>query len=129
MSHELPTPRLELTDAAYRQIRLIQSHDYTLEGLSFRIKIGGKGCGGFTYLTAFSEARPDDVRVEAIAPAGSLTVLMDRFTAFYAQRMRLDYRLDETTHEEGFVPENLNEKLYAGKFYKDTDLVPPADFL
>ena len=55
---------LFVSDSAVRQIQLMQDHDYTLEGLLFRIKIGGKGCGGFTYDTGFSEHHTDDLKIE-----------------------------------------------------------------
>ena len=41
--------KIFVTDSAVRQIQLMQENDYTLEGHSFRIKIGGKGCEGFTH--------------------------------------------------------------------------------
>ena len=48
--------KVELTEAAFEQIRLIKSNDFTLDGHSFRLKIGGKGCDGFTYDTGFSQS-------------------------------------------------------------------------
>ena len=45
--------KLQVSGAAIQQIKLMLEHDYTLKGKIFRIKIGGKGCGGFTYQTGF----------------------------------------------------------------------------
>src|SRR6476660_9505537 len=100
--------QLLITDSAVRQIQLMQENDYTLEGLSFRIKIGGKGCGGFTYDTGFSERHADDLLITKKYPLinAELTILMDPFTAFYTQKATLDYLLDTTSNEEGFVVEN-----------------------
>ena len=60
--------KLFVSDSAVRQIQLMQQNDYTLDGLSFRIKIGGKGCGGFTYDTGFSEFHADDLVIETDYP-------------------------------------------------------------
>ncbi len=114
-------PELLLTDAARRQIQLIQRHDYTLAGRLFRIKIGGKGCGGFTYETGFSDPLADDLRLDC----DGVTILMDRFTAFYTRRATLDHRLDPEVNDEGFVVDNPDTDLYRGKFFKDPSMVPP----
>jgi len=121
-----PLPKLEVSDSAMQQIQLILRHDYTLSGMSFRVKIGGKGCNGFTYQTGFSEPLHDDVviTVSHTTNAAPLEIRMDPFTAFYTQHAALDYRLEADQHEEGFVLTNHHEALYKGKFYKDTTLVP-----
>ncbi len=116
-----------ITDSAVRQIQLMQENDYTLEGLQFRIKIGGKGCGGFTYDTGFSERHPDDLVIRKSYPAIDLelTLLIDPFTAFYTQSFTLDYLLDPASNEEGFVVSNAAEGQHKGKFFKDTSKLPP----
>lgn len=120
---ETPTDlQLDITPAALTQIQLLQQHDYTLEGMSFRIKIGGKGCGGFTYETGFSLPRPDDLSLTV----QGVTVLMDPFTAFYTKTATLDFALEVETGDEGFIVDNKAGDLYKGKFFKDTSLVPPA---
>ncbi len=118
---------LFITDSAVRQIQLMQENDYTLEGLNFRIKIGGKGCGGFTYDTGFSERHPDDLIVKKFYSAINyeLMVLMDPFTAHYASNLTLDYLLDTGSNEEGFVITNPDESNYRGKFFKDETKLPP----
>ncbi len=119
--------QLLITDSAVRQIQLMQDNDYTLEGLSFRIKIGGKGCGGFTYDTGFSEKHEDDLIIKKKYPLikSELTILMDPFTAFYTQEATLDYLLDTSSNEEGFIVNNAAEGTHAGKFYKDESKLPP----
>lgn len=119
--------RMLVTDSAVRQIQLMQQHDYTLEGLQFRIKIGGKGCGGFTYDTGFSEPHPDDLYLKKNYPliGMELTILMDPFTAFYTQDFTLDYLLDPSSNEEGFVVNNAAEGEHKGKFFKDESKLPP----
>ena len=119
--------QLLITDSAVRQIHLMQENDYTLEGLSFRIKIGGKGCGGFTYDTGFSERHPDDLVITKKYPLinAELTILIDPFTAFYTQSATLDYLLDTSSNEEGFVIENAAEGSHKRKFFKDETKLPP----
>jgi Fe-S cluster assembly iron-binding protein IscA len=118
---------LFITDSAIRQIQLMQENDYTLEGLSFRIKIGGKGCGGFTYDTGFSEPHDDDLIITREYPLihYKLQLLIDPFTAFYTQDVTLDYLLDINNNEEGFVVTNAREGEHRGKFFKDENKLPP----
>jgi Fe-S cluster assembly iron-binding protein IscA len=119
--------KLFVTDSAVRQIQLMQENDYTLEGLKFRIKIGGKGCEGFTYDTGFSEPHPDDLVVTLKYPSigYQLEILMDPFTAYYTQESTLDYLLDPNSNEEGFVLNNSAQGQHRGKFFKDESKLPP----
>jgi iron-sulfur cluster insertion protein len=119
--------KLFLTDSAIRQIQLMQKNDYTLEGLFFRVKIGGKGCGGFTYDTGFSELHPEDLVIKKNFASINfdLVVLMDPFTAYYTQEATLDYLLDPESNEEGFVVINAAEGSHKGKFFKDESKLPP----
>ncbi len=119
--------KLFITDSAVRQIQLMQENDYTLENLSFRIKIGGKGCGGFTYDTGFSEFHADDLVLETDYPLikFKLKILIDPFTAFYTQDSTLDYLLDPANNEEGFVVTNAADGEHKGKFFKDESKLPP----
>jgi Fe-S cluster assembly iron-binding protein IscA len=118
---------LFVSDSAVRQIQLMQLNDYTLEGLEFRIKIGGKGCGGFTYDTGFSELHPDDLIIEKSFPLinFNLKILMDPFTAFYTQEANLDYLLDPQNNQEGFILTNAADGDHKGKFFKDESKLPP----
>ena len=118
---------LFVTDSAVRQIQVMQENDYTLEGLSFRIKIGGKGCEGFTYDTGFSEPHGDDLVIKKSFPLINfeLTLLMDPFTAYYTQELTLDYLLDTTNNEEGFIVNNAADGQHRGKFFKDENKLPP----
>jgi iron-sulfur cluster insertion protein len=119
--------KMFVSDSAVRQIQLMQQHDYTLDQLHFRIKIGGKGCGGFTYDTGFSSPHPDDLYLIKSYPLihFELTILMDPFTAFYTQEFTLDYLLDPTTNEEGFIVTNAADGEHKGKFFKDESKLPP----
>jgi Fe-S cluster assembly iron-binding protein IscA len=129
MKNSLTSQDLDLiiSDSAVRQIQLIQENDYTLHGLCFRIKIGGKGCDGFTYETGFSAVDPQDLIIKKEFPliAFHLEILMDPFTAFYSQKVELDYLFEETTNEEGFVVKNSSQKDHRGKFFKDESKLPP----
>lgn len=119
--------KLFVTDSAVRQIQVMQENDYTLDGLSFRIKIGGKGCEGFTYDTGFSEKHADDLVIVQDYPLINfkLSVLMDPFTAFYTQELTLDYLLDTSNNEEGFIVNNAADGQHRGKFFKDEAKLPP----
>lgn len=119
--------KLFITDSAVRQIQLMQDNDYTLEGLEFRIKIGGKGCGGFTYDTGFSERHPDDLVIIKEYPLinYTLTILIDPFTAYYTQEATLDYLLDLSNNDEGFVLNNAADGEHRGKFFTDETKLPP----
>jgi iron-sulfur cluster insertion protein len=119
--------KIFITDSAVRQIQVMQENDYTLEGLSFRIKIGGKGCEGFTYDTGFSEKHVDDLVIKRSYDLINfeLTILMDPFTAFYTQELNLDYLLDTTNNEEGFIVTNAADGQHRGKFFKDETKLPP----
>jgi Fe-S cluster assembly iron-binding protein IscA len=105
----------------------MQENDYTLENHLFRIKIGGKGCGGFTYDTGFSLPDPDDLLIEKDFPMINyrLKVLMDPFTAYYTQEATLDYLLDTNKNEEGFTLTNAQDGAHRGKFFKDESKLPP----
>lgn len=119
--------KLFVTDSAVRQIQVMQENDYTLAGHLFRIKIGGKGCEGFTYDTGFSEPHADDLLIEQNYPLINfhLKVLIDPFTAFYTQELTLDYLLDTTNNEEGFIVNNAADGQHRGKFFKDEAKLPP----
>jgi Fe-S cluster assembly iron-binding protein IscA len=119
--------KLFVTDSAVRQIQVMQENDYTLAGHSFRIKIGGKGCEGFTYDTGFSERHVDDLVIVQDFPIikFTLTILIDPFTAFYTQELTLDYLLDTTNNEEGFIVNNAADGQHRGKFFKDEAKLPP----
>jgi hypothetical protein len=55
-----------------------------------------------------------------------MEVLMDPFTAFYLQKSSIDYVQDFANNNEGFVVTNLNQKTFAGKFWRADDTkVPP----
>lgn len=116
--------QINITRAAANQIQLIYQNDFTIEGMSFRIKIGGKGCDGFTYDTGFSLPLEDDLVLEYKFEENKVKVIIDPFTAHYCQEAELDYLLNPNNNEDGFVFLNKNEHLYAGKFFKDESLVP-----
>lgn len=118
--------QIVLKTKALEQIELIQKNDFTLEGCSFRVKIDGKGCSGFTYATGFSEKYPEDVERTFFHPENpnrKVTILFDTFTAFYFQKGSIDYLMNESL-EEGFVVKNDNETNYQGKFFKDISKIP-----
>lgn len=114
---------IHLSQAALDQIKLIKDNDFTLEGMFFRVKIGGKGCDGFTYDTGFSEPHDEDV----VLSFKGAKVLLDAFTAHYCKDGSIDYLLNPKSNEDGFVFMNFNEEKYHGKFFKDETMAPPAE--
>ncbi|MBC74444.1 MAG: hypothetical protein CME64_00355 [Halobacteriovoraceae bacterium] len=112
---------IQVSKAALEQIKLIKENDYTLNDEKFRLKIGGKGCDGFTYDTGFSTPLEDDVELEF----GEVKVILDPFTAHYCKEGSLDFLLNPKTNEDGFVFINFNEEKYHGKFFKDESMAPP----
>jgi len=116
--------KFDLTDSAFMQIKLIQDNDFTLENHTFRLKIGGKGCDGFTYDTGFSQKVEDDVELEFINKNQPLKILLDKFTAFYCKEGILDYYFIPHENEDGFFFTNKNEDKHHGKFFKDGVNIP-----
>lgn len=112
---------IQLSQAALNQIKLIKENDFTLEGMFFRLKIGGKGCDGFTYDTGFSERLEDDIALKF----DDIEIIIDPFTAHYCKEGSLDFLLNPSSNEDGFVFMNFNEGDYHGKFFKDESMVPP----
>lgn len=116
--------KINLTQAAFKQIALISENDYTLTDLFFRLKIGGKGCDGFTYETGFSALLETDISLKFSLENKVLTLILDPFTAYYCKEGQLDFLLNPKNNQDGFVFINDNEHKYAGKFFKDESLVP-----
>ena len=115
-------PTLNFTKIALIQLKLIKTHDYTINDKIFRIQITGKGCDGFTYSTGFTSNHPDDFQIKI----EDLFVALDPFTAYYLNNATIDYFQDFDQEEEGFIVINKYQKNYAGKFWKENpDKIPP----
>ena len=112
---------IQISRAALEQIKLIKENDYTLDKEKFRLKIGGKGCDGFTYETGFSTPLDDDLQLVF----EDVIVILDPFTAHYCKEGSLDFLLNPKSNEDGFVFINFNEEKYHGKFFKDESMAPP----
>lgn len=127
MEYMLPDNRqdfnIQVSQAAWDQIKLIQDNDFTLAANTFRIKIGGKGCDGFTYETGFSSPLHDDI----VLSFQGLEIILDPFTAHYCKEGSLDFLLNPRSNEDGFVFINFNEQNYHGKFFKDESMAPPKE--
>lgn len=111
---------LDLSRAAYEQIKLIMENDYTMQDNFFRLKIGGKGCDGFTYELGFTEKDGEDLELKY----EDLIILIDPFTFHYCKEGYIDFLLNPKTNEDGFIFVNKNEDKYHGKFFKDEEMVP-----
>ena len=115
---------IQITDQALKQIQLIKTNDYTVADMIFRLKIDGKGCSGFDYALGFTPAHPEDLIHTITSDTGNLELHIDPFSAFYCKEGMIDFILDIQNNEEGFHFENLNEKSYRGKFFKDESKAP-----
>jgi Fe-S cluster assembly iron-binding protein IscA len=117
--------KMDISNAAAAQIQLMINNDYTLADHVFRVKIGGKGCDGFEYHTGFSLKHEDDI----ILHYPDFDLHIDPFTAFYSKEASLDYLLNPSNNEDGFIFINYNEQNYEGKFFKDGVMVPEIKIL
>lgn len=130
---KVPMPKLVFSAMALSQYKLIVENDFTLKGKYLRVLISGKGCDGFTYSVGFTDWNHDDLKVPVRDHQGQLLnetieVLMDPFTAFYLQQVSIDYLQDFANNNEGFTVTNLNQKEFAGKFWRQetgATKVPP----
>lgn len=110
-----------MSDAAIAQAKLILENDFNLEGHIFRIKIDGKGCGGFDYALGFTLPEKDDLE---LAVTDSFHIHIDPFTAYYARTGVIEYIFDPSQDIEGFAYINPDEKKFRGKFFKNEEMVP-----
>lgn len=119
--------KIKISKEALNQILLIKENDYTVEGLSFRIAIDGKGCQGFDYAIGFTEQKADDLEVYLTDEDNNKIdqkVLLDPLVHFYIKEGFIDYIFDHQNQVDGFVFENTDEKHYRGKFFKDESKTP-----
>ena len=120
-----PRPDIHLTESAISQIKLILENDYTLKGQSLRIHISGKECDGFTYSVGFQNPIENDLFVPCPELGEEQSIIMDPFSAFYLQKVTLDFVQDFEKDLEGFVVTNHKQDDFQGKFWrKDADKIP-----
>ena len=100
--------QIEVTPEAIAQIKLIKEHDFTVSKQVFRLKVDGKGCGGFDYAMGFTEKEKDDL----IYKVEGVDIYIDPFTAYYCKDGKLEYIVDFENDQEGFFFTNNNEKNY-----------------
>ena len=116
--------KIIVTDEALSQLALIIENDHTIADQVFRLKVEGKGCGGFDYSLGFTAPEKDDLLYTKTYENKELTIHIDPFTAFYAKEGKLEYVCDLDNDREGFGFINDNETKYRGKFFKDESMVP-----
>lgn len=112
--HEI---KINITDSAQEQLGLILKNDFTVENLVFRLKISGKGCNGFDYQVGFSKEDPEDLVIDY----QGIKLYLDPFTAYYCKEGEIDYIVDDSLGQEGFLFTNFNQKHYRGKFFKNEE--------
>jgi iron-sulfur cluster insertion protein len=124
---KIKAPLVEFTEFALSQLRLILENDITLEDKWLRLVVSGKGCDGFDYSVGFTDYQEDDFQIVVQLGEGKQTfVLIDPFTAFYLQQVRINYVQDFANDEEGFVIEGLYQDEFKGKFWRaNEEKTPP----
>ncbi len=108
-------PEIEISKDAASQIQLALENDPYNANKTFRVHISGKGCDGFSYNTFFDHEKSDDIKI----PVGDITILMAPFTAYYSSKIKIDYVWDDENELEGFLVENLKQKNFSGKFWRE----------
>lgn len=123
----ISSPHVEFTDKAWDQLHLIMNNDFTVEGKFFRILISGKNCDGPLYSMGMADKKLDDFKIDIQKNKRSATILIDPFSAFYLQEVKVDFIQDFTGDGEGFILINHNQHQYTGKFWlKDEMKIPPG---
>lgn len=120
---KIKLPRINFTQSAINELKLMLENDFTLAGKYFRIVISGKGCEGFTYSVGFTDIFEEDFSIQI---NDDFYVIVDPFAAFYLSDVTVDFIMDPVKDIEGFVIENHLQKEYQGKFFnKDESKLPP----
>jgi Fe-S cluster assembly iron-binding protein IscA len=135
---KIEIPRINFTQMAINELKLIIENDFTLAGKYFRLLISGKGCEGFTYSAGFTDIFEEDFLLKINSLSNSpldattdlttdeLFVIVDPFAAFYLSEVTVDFVLDPVKDMEGFIIENHLQKEFQGKFFnKDLSKLPP----
>jgi Fe-S cluster assembly iron-binding protein IscA len=122
----MQAPMITFTEKAINQIKLMLANDYTLEGKTFRLIIGGKECDGFRYQTGFADRHPDDHLFSINNDEQNPSFLIDPFTLFYFESGgEVDFQFDPEGQSDGFVVTNFQEHKHKGKFFRNKpELVP-----
>jgi len=107
--------KIEFSNKAAEQIKLILDNDYTLTTNSLRIQISGKECDGFRYEIGFDQKKEND----EIFNQELISILMQPFTAYFCQNITIDYLTDGKNDIDGFIIKNHDQGNYQGKFFKD----------
>jgi len=115
-------PSIKFTENALLQLKLILENDFTISDKFFRVQITGKECDGFTYSTGFSDLHEDDFTLEI----DGIKIIIDPFSAHYMKDTNIDYHQNFENDEEGFVITVIDQKDFAGKFWREAPgKVPP----
>ncbi len=118
---KIATPQPQVSKEAFSQLQLILANDWTHKGKGIRISIAGKGCHGFDYALGFDHEKEGDFKYLL----DDLIFLFDPFCAFYAQKLRIDYKLDLQNNRDGFVIKSCKENTFAGKFWRQHQELTP----
>jgi iron-sulfur cluster insertion protein len=83
--------QVNITDAAYAQVKEIVASDPDLDGVSLRIFVQGGGCSGMEYGFTFDkDVNDDDFTFEQ----NGIAVLIDSMSMQYLTNATIDYKED-----------------------------------
>lgn len=116
---------ITFSEMALLEIFLLLENDFSDKKRGFRISVGGKGCDGFSYTAGLSEIDPKDTKIEFMAKGKRFFLLLDPFISFYFKNATIDFYQDPTKDIEGFIINNLDQKKFAGKFWKQAPELAP----
>ena len=126
--NKIRKPELSFSHEALNQIELRFKFEPENKNKYFRIHIDGKGCDGFTYGAFFTDNDEDDFTYSISLPSqqGQFKAVIEPFTAFYSQKINVDYHFNPETEDEGFIINIDQTESYSGKFFNDKDAeLPP----
>ena len=109
--------KINFSNQAKEQLKLMLENDFSLEGSGFRLQISGKKCEGFLYEVGFDAKKVNDLVIEF----PDFHFFMQPFTAKFCKNISIDYLFDPETGAEGFMVENHDQNKYQGKFFKNLE--------
>ena len=125
---QIKIPVINFSERALQELNLIIENDFTLAGKYFRLLVSGKGCDGFTYSAGFTDMTEDDFLIEInnCDHNHPLFIIVDPFAAFYLSEVEVEFIQDPINELEGFVINNIHQKEFHGKFWReDMSKAPP----
>ena len=104
---------VSLSEAAVRQIPVLQAANPDFREKDLRLYLDGKGCDGFYYGVTFDDSQPADMHFPT---SGGVDLVVDSQTLQFTDGSHIDWIDDD--RGRGFLVENPNQHYFRGKFYK-----------